>query len=156
MKKLTKNLIASAVAVIGVLGMASAKAADTATVAVSATVTGTCKFNSGGTVAFTLDPSVGGDVNGTVTQPVFWCTKKAAYSITDDDGLHESGTTHRMQHATVGTEFIPYSFTYTASGEGSGPGTPITLNIASTVTGTDYVNAEAGNYADTVTLSITP
>ncbi len=130
-------------------------AGDTATVSVSATVVGTCKFLTGGSISFTLDPSVGGNVNGTVTQPTFWCTKGASYNITDDDGLYESGTTHRMKHETL-TEYIPYSFTYTATGTGNGPSNPITMNISSTVLASDYLNASAGSYSDTVTLTITP
>jgi len=130
-------------------------AGDTATVNVSATVVGTCKFISGGSITFTLDPSTGGDVSGTVTQPTFWCTKGASYTITDDDGLWESGTTHRMKHSTL-TEYIPYSFTYTATGTGNGPGNPLTMNIASTVLSADYINASAGSYSDTVTLTINP
>jgi spore coat protein U-like protein len=155
MKKVTKNLIASSVVVIGVLGMASAMA-DTATVGVSATVSGNCRFNSNGTVSFTLDPTSTSAATGIVTQPTFWCTKNSTYAITDDKGLHESGTIYQMQHATTPTELIPYTFTYTASGMGAGPGAPITLNIASTVNNTDYVNKAAGNYSDTVTLTITP
>ncbi len=130
-------------------------ARDTATVSVSATVVGTCKFIIGGNISFTLDPSVGGDVDGTVTQPTFWCTKGASYTISDDDGLYESGTTHRMKHDTL-VEYIPYSFTYTASGTGNGPSDPITMNITSQVLETDYLNASSGNYSDTVTLTITP
>jgi len=141
---------------IGLLAAASgALAADTATVAVSATVTGTCKFNSGGTLSFTLDPSTGGNVNGTVSQPAFWCTKGASYTLSDDDGLNKSGTTHRMKHATL-TEYIPYSFAYTTTGTGTGKSAAITMDIASAVTEADYINASAGSYTDTVTLSITP
>ena len=130
-------------------------AGGTATVAVSGNVVGTCKFNSGGSISFTLDPATGGDVNGTVTQPEFWCTKNATYAISDDNGLNESGTTHRMKHLTE-ADLIPYTFTYTASGPGGGKSSPITMNIASTVVEADYVNASAGSYSDTVTLTITP
>ena len=134
----------------------AAWAADFTTVAVNATVVGTCRFNNTGSISFTLDPGVGGDVNGTITQPRFWCTRNASYTITDDRGLHETGTTLRMQHATLLTEFIPYSFTYTATGTGSGPTSPITMNIASTVTAADYLSAAAGAYSDTVRLDINP
>ena len=143
-------------AAIGFLAAASgAMAADTASVAVSATVTGTCKFNSGGTLSFTLDPSTGGAVTGTVSQPAFWCTKGATYTLSDDDGLNKSGTTHRMKHATL-TEYIPYSFTYTTTGTGTGKSAAITMDIASTVAEADYINASAGSYTDTVTLTIAP
>lgn len=130
--------------------------ADTAIVTVSATVVGTCKFNSGGSVGFTLDPSVGGLVNGAITQPKFWCTKGTAYTLTDDNGKYESGTVHRMTDDATGTEFIPYTFTYTTTGNGTGPGLPITLDIVSQVAANDYLNKPAGTYADTVTLTITP
>lgn len=140
--------------VLGLMGMAMA--ADSTTVGVTANVVGTCKFNSGGTMAFgDLDPSTPIDKNAIVTQPIFWCTKGASYSISDDNGSYESGTTFRAKHASL-LEYIPYTFTYTATGTGNGPNSPITMNIAGTIQGTDYVNASAGNYADTVTLTITP
>ncbi|MGV8942621.1 spore coat protein U domain-containing protein [Thermomonas sp.] len=136
----------------------TAAAADNATVTVSANVTGTCKFNSGGSVSFTLDPSSSSGATGSVTQPAFWCTKGASYTITDDKGINEAvaGTApHRMKHATL-TEYIPYSFAYTATGSGTGKTSPINLNISASVVNADFVNASAGSYADTVTLSITP
>lgn len=128
-------------------------AAGTTTVSVSATVVGTCKFNTGGSVSFTLDPSVGGNVSGTVTQPQFWCTKNATYTITDDYGLNENGTIRRM---TNGTDFIPYSFSYTSTGTGQGKNSPITMDITAQVQEADYVDAPAGTYTDTVTLTINP
>lgn len=134
----------------------AAWALDTTTVAVSANVVGTCRFNGTGSISFALDPIVGGDVNGVISQPTFWCTRNASYTITDDLGTHESGSTFRMLHATIPTEYIPYSFTYTATGTGAGQISPITMNIASMVTGANYTSAAAGNYSDTVTLTINP
>ena len=134
-------------------------AADTNTVTVTANVVGTCRFNSAtSTLAFgSLDPGAGGDVSAS-TSTTFWCTKNASYSITDDDGLHESGpNVNRMEHTTTAGEFIPYTFSYSpATGTGSGPTSPITLDISGTVTFANYENAAAGDYADTVVLSITP
>ena len=145
-----------AIAMIAFSGVALAD--DTATVTVSANVVGTCKFASGDTVVFgTLDPSVGTNVNGTIAQPTtFWCTKGTTYTITDDDGLSEDGTTHRVKHASL-AEYIPYSFAYTGTGTGAGAGPTnrITMDIISAVQGTDYINASAGSYADTVILTIT-
>jgi len=147
-----KRLILAVIA-ISIFTMAGvARAADTATVDVSANVVGVCKFNSGGTVAFTLNPSVGGNINGTVTQPGFWCTKGSTYEITDNDGVN---TAHKMKHASL-TEYIPYSFTYTTTGNGLGKSTAIAMTIASAVVEADYINASAGSYVDTVVLSITP
>lgn len=160
MKKTKKTKLPLAMIVLCTaagFGSTSALAADTSSVAVSAAVSGNCKFNSGGAVSFTLDPSSAADATGTVTQPAFWCTKGTAYTLTDDDGINELvAGAQRMKHATILTEFIPYSFAYTTSGAGTGKGTPITMNITSTVLNADYVNAAAGNYADTVTLTINP
>lgn len=149
-----RNLVT--VMVLGLLAIAGTIwAADTAVVNVNAEVVGTCQFLTDGTITFTLDPSVGGDIGGTVTPPSFWCTKNARYTITDDNGINESGTTYQMKHATL-NEFIPYSFTYTDTGDGEGKGTTLNLDIDSTVFEADYVNASSGIYSDTVTLTINP
>ena len=136
-------------------GSANAAPPNT-TVSISATVIGTCKFLTGGTMAFgNLDPSLATNVNAALTQPTFWCTKNATYTITDDDGLNENGTTHRLIGATNG-EFIPYSFNYTGSGTGAGPANTLTMNISGQILGTDYSGASQDTYSDTVTLTINP
>ena len=61
-----------------------------------------------------------------------------------------------MQHKTVITEFSPYTFTDKGTGSGTGPASPLTMDIAATVAGASYSNALAGDYADTVTLTINP
>ena len=88
-----KTLIPIALAfALGAVALSgTAMAIDTATVTVSANVVGTCKFSSPtGAVAFgALTPSTTpSDVTAVVTQPKFWCTKGAAYTIGDDLGLH--------------------------------------------------------------------
>lgn len=130
-------------------------AGNTSQVGISASVTGTCKFLTGGTITYTLDPSVGTTASGTVTQPTFWCTKGSAYTISDDNGANKDGTTYRMKHASL-SEYIPYSFTYTSTGTGTGRSTTVTMNIASSVLGTDYADVSVGNYSDVVTLTILP
>lgn len=153
------NKLLSFVMVLGlVLLNGVAFAAGTNTVTVTANVVGTCKFNSAtSTLAFgALDPSSGVDVNASTTT-TFWCTKNASYSITDDDGLYEVvARSQSMKHASL-TEYIPYTFSYSPTkGTGQGRTTNITLNISGTVTFANYQNASAGDYADTVVLSITP
>ena len=150
------GFLAVAFIILVMAAMAGRATADTATVGVSATVlAGSCRFNSGGTVSFTLDHATGGNVSATITQPVYRCSKDASFVISDDNGLHESGTTHRMKHTTL-NEYIPYSFTYTASGTGLGNGKPVTMDIASMVAEADYMDVPAGSYSDTVTLTINP
>ncbi len=152
-----RNLIVLAMGLV--LFSGAAFAGDTNTVTITANVVGTCKFNSAtSTLAFEpLDPASGNDVNAETTT-TFWCTKNATYSITDDDGLYESGPNgNRMRHASITTEHIPYSFSYSpATGSGQGRTSPITLTISGTVTYANYQNAAAGDYSDTVLLTITP
>jgi spore coat protein U-like protein len=134
----------------------AAMAGDTAQVNVSANVVGTCKFLTGGTMAFgDLDPSSGSDKSATVTQPTFWCTKNASYTIADDLGLNESGTQRRVKHASL-TEYINYSMNYTTTGTGLGRTSPVTMNISGTIPFADYRDASAGGYSDTVILTINP
>jgi len=131
--------------------------AATTTVAVSANVVGTCQVtNTLGAplVAFgQLDQVNAPLVNGTVTQPTFWCTKNTSYTIGDDLGANDVAGAYRM---TNGTDFIAYTFTYTALGPGTGKTTPITMNIAATVPAGTYSDVSAGAYADSVLLTINP
>jgi spore coat protein U-like protein len=152
MKKLFTVLV-----VVGFMAMAgTAIAGNTADVNVSATVTGECGFDSGGSVTFTLNPSSREDASGTVVQPIFWCSKGTSYTISDNNGDNREGTTYRMKHESADGEYIPYSFTYTAGGEGQGQSNKLQMNIASSVAAASYINAKAGGYSDKVTLSITP
>ncbi|MEW6375531.1 MAG: spore coat protein U domain-containing protein [Thermodesulfobacteriota bacterium] len=156
MKKfLSLIMVLGLVLVLGRVSMA----ADTNTVTVTANVVGTCRFNSAtSTLAFGgLDPSSGLAVNAS-TSTTFWCTRNATYSVTDDDGLNETAPdANRMQHTSSPTEYIPYTFSYNpTTGNGQGRTSPITLNISGTVAFADYQDAAAGDYSDTVVISITP
>ncbi len=131
--------------------------ADSNTLTVSASVTGTCKFTSGiSTLNFgTLDQSASADATASGSTQ-FWCTRNATYTVSANNGLYFD-TSRRMRHATEPTEYIPYSLTFTpSSGTGTGKSSPITLSLSGTITNVNYVNAIAGNYSDTVILSITP
>ncbi len=139
-----------------------AAAQDTATVTVSARVLGTCQFSAAGAnLAFGDLPFDGtGTALGTsnATTLDFWCTNGAVYTITDDSGLYSTAPgSRRMQSAgLLPAQYIAYDLSYNpATGTGSGPGTPITLNINGTVGATYTANAPA-TYSDTVTLTINP
>ena len=150
-----KKILMAVVAVAAVAMAGTAVAADSTTVGVTATVAGNCKFLTSGSISYALDPATGGNATGTVTQPTFWCTKTSAYTITDSVGGYDSGGSKRMKHASL-NEYIPYTFTFTATGTGAGRGTTLTMDLASTVAAADYINASAGSYADSVTLTIAP
>lgn len=154
--KATRLTFAGILLAAGLLPGAPALAADNANVDVSATVTAACKFTSGGSVTFTLDPTSSSAATGTGSAPQFWCTKGTTYTVSDDSGLHESTAgAYRMKHAAL-TEYIPYTLSYTTTGTGTGKTVPITLTLNSSVANGDFVNASAGAYADTVVLSVTP
>ncbi|MRR06363.1 MAG: hypothetical protein EG828_05375 [Deltaproteobacteria bacterium] len=155
MKKLLA--ITAAAAVVAMAG--TAMAADTNTLTVQASVTGTCKFSTAtSTLNFgSLDPSVGTNVNGS-TSTQFWCTKGVTESIAAGNGDNWSGTKRQMlDTAAGGTDLIPYTLTLTPDGNSNaGPGAPRTLGIAGQILGTDYTGKTASSYSDTVALTITP
>lgn len=155
-----KKLILVAALAITTVGSTAWGAAVTAVIGVSATVVGTCKVITTGSIAFTLDPSSGSDASGTVANPTFWCTRGTPFTVADDFGIHEASTNvapRRMQHSTSTTDYIPYALTYsTTAATGQGKSTAITLTLTSGVFNVDFVNALVGSYADTVTVSITP
>jgi spore coat protein U-like protein len=145
------------VALVAMAG--TAIALDTATVTVSATVSPVCMFSSpAAALAFGVLPTPSADT--TVTASLnFWCTAGASYTITDDDGLNETGVNlNRMISTGPGpTNYMPYSFTYApATGSGLGPSSPITLNLSGTVLAASYGSLPGGVYQDTVTLTINP
>lgn len=142
---------------IAALALPEISAADNTTVSVTAEVVAMCRFVSGGSISYTLDPSVGGSVNGTITQPTFWCTNGTAYSISSDYGLYRSGTQRRLRNTATPATFIPYSLNYATGGTGSGKGTTLTMNITSSIVESAYINAREGSdYSDTVTLTLNP
>jgi spore coat protein U-like protein len=157
-KNVCKKVASVGVALTALFMSASAMAAGTNTLTVSANVVGTCKFSTAtSTLAFgALDPSVATNVNAAGSTQ-YWCTKGVTTaSIAADNGANFS-VARRMKHTTAPADFIPYSLTLTPSATApAGPGTPLTLALAGTVLGTDYTAVSAGNYTDTVTLTITP
>lgn len=154
-----KNLII-AVATVFLLSLAgTAMAAGTNTMTVSASVVGTCQFSAAtSTLNFgAMDPALATNATAS-TNTNFWCTKGVTYTMGDDSGLNELvAGAPRMQHATTLTEYIPYTLGYSGSSPtGSGKSTPITLTVNGTVANADYINAEVGNYSDTVVITVTP
>ncbi len=157
-----KRTIQAAMIVLLLVAAGIAAAADTAAVAVSARVVGTCRFSAGGaTLAFgDLPFDVAGNAVGTTASTTlqFWCTNGASYTITDDSGLHETAPgARRMQSTTLGVpEYIAYGLSYNpATGLGNGPANPLTLTLNGTV-GATYGANSPDTYDDTVTLTINP
>ena len=154
-----KKLFVAAVAIAMIAIGGTAMGVDTATVTVTATVSPTCRFNSStAALAFGVLPVPAADTSASASLS-FWCTTGATYTITDDDGLDETGVdANRMRSTGPGpAQFMPYSFTYApAGGTGLGPAVPITLNIAGNVLAASYASLPGDVYQDTVTLTINP
>lgn len=154
-----KRTLALTAAILVMAG--SALAADTNTLTVSASVTGTCKFVAPKTSALNfgaLDPSVGTNVNGSTTTQ-FWCTKgvtDGATVLTPNLGLNNLAGVRQMIDSVSGDK-IPYTLALAKDGNANaGPATPRTLTITGGVLGSDYTSKSAGSYTDTVLIDITP
>ena len=157
------KLIVMALAATGALVSAPAFAASTThTLTVSAQVQGNCKFNTGGPTTLTIatgagviDPSAAGPATGTANV-TFRCTTGTTSAITGDNGLNFSAGSRRVK---FGTAFMPYTLGLTNAaqlGSGHGAGQDKTVVVDASIVATDYQNAAAGAYTDTVTLTITP
>lgn len=139
-------------------------AAPPAAISVTATILSKnqCKFGnpSSRTLAFgTVDPLNAVDVTAQV-QLTFTCNGKddpAAFSIGDDDGLYETGpNANRMQHLVSPGVYLPYSLTLDPTSGSAPKGSAQTLTVTGVLKGSDYQTAPAGDYSDTVTLTIQP
>ena len=138
--------------------VAPAVAGDTATLAVTATVSGTCKFTTGTfNMDFgTLDPSAAANQSQT-TALTYKCTKGQAATSMSFDGAAVSPTSVNI---TNGTDNIPVSLSWTlpaTSGSGFGAGsTAISMNVAGAILGSAYANVSAGVYTKNVNVVVAP
>jgi hypothetical protein len=133
-------------------------AGDTATLAVSAVVSGTCRFTTGTfNMNFgTLDPAVASNQTQN-TALSYKCTKNAAATSFSFDGDAASPASVNI---TNGTDNIPVALSWTApatQGSGFGAGsTAITMTVTGDILATDYENASAGNYTRNVAVVVAP
>jgi len=137
---------------------APAAAGDTATLAVSATVSGTCKFTTGTfNMNFgTLDPSAAANQNQS-TALTYKCTKNAAAASFSFDA---DATSPASIDITNGIDNIPVALAWTTPatlGSGFGVGsTAITMNVSGDILATDYANVSAGVYTRNVAVVVAP
>ena len=131
---------------------------DTATLAVTATVSGTCKFTTGTfNMNFgTLDPAAAANQTQT-TALTYKCTKGQAATSFSFDGTAISPVSVNI---TNGTDNIPVSLSWTlpaTQGSGFGAGsTAISMNVAGDILGTAYANVSAGVYTKNVNVIVAP
>jgi len=135
-----------------------AMAGDTATLAVSANVSGTCKFTTGTfNMNFgTLDPSAAANQSQT-TPLTYKCTKGAPATSFTFDG---NAVSPASVNITNGTDNIPVALSWTvpaAQGTGFGAGsTAISMDVVGNILGTAYANVSAGAYTKNVTVVVAP
>lgn len=137
---------------------APAAAGDTATLNVSATVSGTCKFTTG-TFSMNfgaLDPSAAANQTQT-TGITYKCTKNTAATSFSFDADAVSPASVSI---TNGTDNIPVTLSWAAPatlGSGFGVGsTAITMTVTGDILGTDYANVSAGVYTKAVAVVVAP
>lgn len=163
MRRPIKIMIQSLSALIILLMAAGVMAAGTNTLSITAAVLSksNCKFKSAtSTLDFgTLDPSSPANVNASTTV-LFVCNgsaPNATFLVSDDDGLFETApNANQMRHATVLTEFLPYSLTLNPTSATVPKGVDQTLTISGTVTSADFQNALMGTFSDTVIITLAP
>lgn len=146
------------IAVMAAAFAAPAAAGDTATLAISATVSGTCKFTTGSfNMSFgALDPSAAGNQTQT-TAVTYKCTKNQAATSFSFDG---DATSPASVNITNGTDNIPVALSWTVpatAGSGFGVGsTAISMDVQGDILGTDYANVSAGAYTRNVAVVVAP
>lgn len=138
-------------------------AADSNSLSVTATVIsrGSCQFTTHTSALDfgNLDPSNPVDVNRntSISFRCFGFFSPVTYYI-DDVGSYDIGNAHRMRHASINTEYLPYSLTLNPRSAtiSWNPFIVHPVTIVGTVRGVDYQDAAMGNYRDTVAISIVP
>jgi spore coat protein U-like protein len=116
----------------------------------------TCSFQSRGGLALSfgaLNPSVASNVTAVAAAISLHSNEwgkcaNTVMTMTADNGLNGN------RRLSNGTAFIPYSLSLPANANG-GNGFEIFV-LSGTVLGTDYIDAPAGSYSDTVQITVTP
>jgi spore coat protein U-like protein len=149
----------AAIAALTLVPLAGQAASTTHTVNVSATVNGSCRFENSGPTALsfgTLDQSVATNATASTGNIAFRCTTGVNSSVTKASPNDSAPNAHRL---VDGANSIPYTATLNnavQTGSGHGAGGTKNMTVSGTILNADYVDAPAGSYADTLTLTITP
>ena len=141
---------------------AVSRAAGTSAVSVTATVLSksVCRFDSKSLALNfgNVDPWSPSDATATATVG-FRCAGSAGtavFAIVADAGLHGNGGFPRMQNGTIPSEFLSYFLALNPATGAVPKNTNQTLTISGTIRRSDFQDASAGTYTDTVVLSILP
>ena len=154
------RLAAAAVGLVALAAAMPASAADNVSVTVNATVIGVCKFFNTSpapvlnitntSTGSNIDPSLTGDAIGSTTV-TYRCSNGTAPTFNV-----ASTSVPVTCSACSGTPSMTATINLTSGGPGSGMGIDKTLTVAGTITQATFVNAAAGAYTGSVTVSVTP
>ncbi|AMC34460.1 spore coat protein U domain-containing protein [Janthinobacterium sp. B9-8] len=119
-----------------------------------------CTFVSPSDVTMTIPDMTPGIVENkqTTADISFWCSKGTSYTVSMNDGLNGADGKKNIKLASgdVG-DLIEYDLTVDkTSGVGEGGLKENKVMLTATVAGDAYQNAKAGDYADTVVLTVAP
>jgi hypothetical protein len=135
-------------------GMAAA--ADTSTLAVSASIVGTCKFAAASyPMAFAaITPGVTTGAATKVAAVTYNCTNG---TVVTSVGPTAGGLSRQMTHTDTTTK-LSYTLSVGAApdGAGFGSGTQKSVDITGSIAQADYDVAKAGSYSENVGLTIAP
>ena len=153
--KCTNQKLLTALCAAALMTSAGAKAADSHTITVSATVVATCKFNSASsTMSLTLDPTASSTVSQSASV-LYRCTKGTAPIFALASGSTSSGTGGNLVN---GSEAIAYTFSSAAGGNGTGMGggQDKSLSVTVSVNQSNAANVTPAVYTDTIAITLTP
>lgn len=88
----------------------------------------------------------------------FWCSKGTTYNVAMDDGLNSDGSQKQIKLAAgSAADVIAYELTADkTTGVGEGGLVESKISLLAKVKGDAYQSAVAGDYTDTVVLTVTP
>jgi hypothetical protein len=134
-----------------------AHAADTNTLTINGTITGTCKFNAAAeTLAMTLDPTSAANAVGTQNIQ-YWCTTGTTPVLAAGNGNNFAAGSNNLKQAAAPNAAIPYTIAVAGGGNGAGKSTLLTAVATVTILNANYINADATSvYTDQVVITLTP
>jgi hypothetical protein len=147
------KLAVVAISLIGIFGVGNAMALDTATINVSATVLGTCAFDTGAyNMAFgEIATTDTGDKTASVML-AFTCSNGTTWTL-DDEGFTNAGA-KSMTGADTGDTLAYQIDDYSLSAMGNG--TTQNVTVTGRIFDTDYSVAAADVYTHSFTIDINP
>lgn len=150
---MSKKFITRA-AVAALAALAFSPAAFAQSMAVSATVTGTCQLGTVNAMDFgTLDAVAAPAVTGITTTITYRCTKgRSPTALTIGGG----GSPYAGSMSGPLSSTIPFSLTWGTPPAGTGMSAAVALTVTGAIAAGAYSDAAAGAYAATVPVVFTP